>query len=88
MNEMNEINIAYESGINWTWYLAYTVQGSHIIIHRNYRLHKFDCKEHPTTTTRFRLIENNPTDRIVVAVSLDSVRYNMRDPIDVWSLPE
>lgn len=59
---------AYDSGINWTWFLEYDeIEKDVIRISRHYRIHNEN--NHPVSSGKFRLVENK--DRIVTGVYID-----------------
>lgn len=64
---------AYESGINWTWFLEFDeIEKDVIRITRHYRIHNeslIHINNHPISSGKFRLVENK--DRIVTGVYID-----------------
>lgn len=81
------------NGINWTWYLNCDVTPEGVIINAHYRLHTFNCTEHPKSEGTFMLLEEGNDDlgngvsktRIVDRAVLDGVVYKVLNPKHVFS---
>jgi hypothetical protein len=87
------MNVARGGGINWTWYLWYTVQDDgNVYIHRHDRLHNTDTRQgamsHPTTTTGFSLIETKDGERTVTHALIGNASYTVANPGWVFGYKE
>lgn len=77
------------NGINWTWYLDCEITPEGVIINAHYRLHSFNCKEHPESKGVFMLLEEDlgngvSRTRIVDRAKLDGVVYKVLNPKHVF----
>ena len=77
------------NGINWTWYLDCEITPEGVIINSHYRLHTFNCKEHPKFVGVFMLLEEDlgngvSRTRIVDRAVLDGVIYKVLNPKHVF----
>lgn len=77
---MNEL-ILVSGGINWTWYLHCTIEGTTVTVLKEYRLHDFDERQgagqHPKETHGdYRVLENTLDESRVVGRIAHSIRIN------------
>jgi hypothetical protein len=77
--------IAKSYGINWIWYLEYDEVPNHKVvrINKHFRLHKLDCKNHPTTDVEFELVEAG-NDRMVTGVFLNGEKFLVQNCKKIW----
>lgn len=81
------------NGINWTWYLNCKITEEVVVIHSHYRLHTFNCTEHPRSVGKFMLLEEGQDSlgngvsmsRIVDRAILNGVVHKVMNPKNVFA---
>ena len=80
--------LASSDGINWTWYLDFSLDDGIVTIKRHYREHY--SKNPPETLMGFSLVEENES-RVVKAVRLFNggkmTEYPVSNPLYIWDYP-